>query len=46
MTKFRVHYETGEIINVDAEDAVEAREQVKKAQSGIITKVKVLKVTA
>lgn len=46
MTKFRVHYEAGEIIDIDAEDATEARERAKKLQSGLITKVKVLKVKA
>ena len=46
MTKFRVHYELGEIVDINAEDAAEARELAKKIQSGIVTKVKVLKVKA
>ena len=43
MTKFRVHYETGEIIDVDAEDPVDARQQANHQQAGKVTKVKVLK---
>lgn len=43
MTKFRVHYETGETIDLDAKDAVEARQNANKQQEGIVTKVKVLK---
>jgi hypothetical protein len=43
MTKFRVHYESGETIDLDAKDATDARERAKKRQPGIVTKVKVLK---
>lgn len=43
MTKFRVHYETGETIDLDAENATEARERAKRKQPGIVAKVKVLK---
>lgn len=43
MTKFRVHFETGEIIDVDAEDPIEARQQASHQQAGKVTKVKVLK---
>ncbi|EJN04286.1 hypothetical protein [Phyllobacterium sp. YR531] len=44
MTTFRVHYESGDFIDVDAEDPIEARQQANQRKSGQVTKVKVLKV--
>lgn len=43
MTTFRVHYESGSFIDVDAEDPTDARQQANQQQGGRVTKVKVLK---
>ncbi len=46
MNRFRVHFEVGEPITIDAETPAQARQGALAIRPGIVTKVKLVKETS